>query len=65
MTEGFVGVLLFNKALTNGFAKQKTTPEGMTRLAVGEAWERPKYQYRLIYSQSFLFTEPAAMAEAK
>ena len=65
MTEGFVGVLLYGKALINGFAVQKTTPEGMTRLDVGEAWERPKYHYRLIYSQSFLFTEPAAMAEAK
>jgi hypothetical protein len=41
MTEGFVGVLLFNKALTNGFVKQKTTPEGMTRLAYGEERERP------------------------
>jgi hypothetical protein len=43
MTEGFVGVLLYGKALINGFAIQKTTPEGMTRLAVGEEWERPKY----------------------
>mgnify|MGYP006197292589 FL=1 len=44
MTEGFVGVLLYGKALINGFAIQKTTPEGMTRLAVGEEWERPTHK---------------------
>jgi hypothetical protein len=43
MTEGFVGVLLYGKALIYGFTIQKTTPEGMTRLAVGGEWERPKY----------------------